>query len=51
MILLADSEGHDQTARMRSLIRDFTVRISPKATFSHGVAHRKNEVKYWIVNN
>ena len=28
MILLADSEGPDQTARMRSLILGFAVRIS-----------------------
>ena len=30
MILVADSEGHDQTARMRSLILAFAVRICPK---------------------
>ena len=28
MILLADSEGPDQSARMRRLIRAFTARIS-----------------------
>ena len=33
MILQADSEGPDQTARMRSLIRAFTVRICPKTRF------------------
>ena len=33
MILLADSEGPDQTARMRSLIWAFIVRISPKIRF------------------
>ena len=30
MIQLADSEGPDQTARKRSLIRTFAVRICPK---------------------
>ena len=34
MILLADSEGPDQTAQMRSLIWAFAVRICPKDTFS-----------------
>ena len=33
MILLADSEGPDQTARMRSLIWAFTVRICPTTHF------------------
>ena len=33
MVLLADSEGPDQTARMRSLIWAFAVRISPKTRF------------------
>ena len=33
MILFADSEGPDQTARMRSLIRAFAVRICPKTCF------------------
>ena len=33
MILLVDSEGPDQTARMRSLIRAFAVRIWPKTRF------------------
>ena len=37
-ILLADREGPDQTARMRSLIRAFAVRICPK-TLSHGLSH------------
>ena len=37
MILLADSGGPDQTARKRSLIRAFAVRID-KDTFSHGAA-------------
>ena len=34
MSLLADSKGPDQTARMRSLISTFAVRIFPQ--FSHG---------------
>ena len=34
MILLVDSEGPDQTARMRSLIWAFTVRLCPKTQFS-----------------
>ena len=33
MILLADSEGPDQTAHPRSLIWAFTVRICPKTCF------------------
>ena len=33
MILLTDSEGPDQTARMRSLIWAFAVRICPKTRF------------------
>ena len=33
MILLADSEGPDQTARMRRLIWAFAVRKCPKARF------------------
>ena len=33
MILLADSEGPDQTARMRRLIRAFAARICPKNSF------------------
>ena len=33
MILLADSESPDQTARMRSLIRAFAVRLCPRARF------------------
>ena len=33
MTLLADSVGPDQTARMRSLIRAFAVRICPKTLF------------------
>ena len=33
MILLADSEGSDQTARMRRLIWAFAVRIYPKTRF------------------
>ena len=33
MILLADSEGPDQTARMRRLIWAFAVRILPKVCF------------------
>ena len=34
--MLADSEGPDQTARMRSLIRAFAVFISPKTRFRMG---------------
>ena len=34
MISLADSEGPDQTARMRSLIWAFAVRIWSEGTFS-----------------
>ena len=37
MILLADSEGPDQTARTRSMIWAYAVHICPK-TFSHGTA-------------
>ena len=33
MILLSDSEGPDQTARMRRLIWAFAVRIYPKTRF------------------
>ena len=33
MILLADREGPDQSARMRKLIWDFAVRICPKTRF------------------
>ena len=33
MILLADNEGPDQTARMHRLIWAFAVRISPKTRF------------------
>ena len=33
MIVLADSEGPDQTARMRRLIWAFAVRICPKTRF------------------
>ena len=33
MILLADSEGPDQTARMRRLIWAFAVRICPETRF------------------
>ena len=33
MILLADSEGPDQTARKRRLIWAFAVRINPKTRF------------------
>ena len=36
MIQIADSEGPDQTARMRRLIWAFAVR---EVTFSHGAAH------------
>ena len=33
MILLADNEGPDQTARMRRLIWAFAVRICPQTRF------------------
>ena len=33
MILLADSEGPDQTARMRRLLWAFAVRICPRTQF------------------
>ena len=33
MILLADSGGPDQTARMRRLIWAFAIRLCPKACF------------------
>ena len=36
MILLADSEGPDQTARMRRLIWAFATLIMPEKTFLHG---------------
>ena len=36
MILLADSEGPDQTARVCSLIWAFAVRILQEDTFSRG---------------
>ena len=36
MILLADSEGPDQTARMRRLIRASALHICPKTRFSMG---------------
>ena len=36
MILLADNEGPDQTARMRRLIWAVAVRKCPKNAFSHG---------------
>ena len=39
MILLVDSEGPDQTARMRRLIWAFTVRICPTITFTHGMTY------------
>ena len=38
MVILVDSEGPDQTARMRSLIWAFAVHIMFKDTFSHGAA-------------
>ena len=38
MILQANSEGPDQTARMRSLIWAFSVRICPEGTSSHDTA-------------
>ena len=37
MILLADSEGPDQTARMNRLIWVFAVRIYPKTRFRPNV--------------
>ena len=39
MILLADSEGPDQTAHLNSLIWAFTVYTCLKGTFSLGGAH------------
>ena len=39
--LLADSEGPDQTAQMRSLIRAFAARNMLEDTFSHGTAQLK----------
>ena len=39
MILLTDSEGPDQTAHMRSLIRAFAVRAFPGGTISVGATH------------
>ena len=36
MILFADSEGPDQTAHSRSLIRALAVRTRPKGTFFLG---------------
>ena len=33
MIMFTDSEGPDQTARMRRLIRAFAFRICPKTHF------------------
>ena len=45
MILLANSVGPDQTARMRRLIWAFAVRTEcphmPEDTFSHGAAKLK----------
>ena len=38
MILAADSEGPDQTAHTRSLIRAFALRACPEGTFSLGAA-------------
>ena len=39
MILLADSEGPDQTERMRSLVWAFICPHMPKDTFLHDAAH------------
>ena len=39
MILLAESEGPDQTARQRSLIWAFALCTCPEGTFSRGVSH------------
>ena len=39
MILFVDSEGPDQTAHLRSLIRAFSVRTWPKSTFLLRGAH------------
>ena len=36
MVLLADSDGPDQTARMRSLIWAFAVCIRPSTRFRKG---------------
>ena len=46
----ADSEGSDQTARMRSLIRAFAVRICTESTSSHGPRHtniRMDWLRFW----
>ena len=42
MILLADSKGPDQIARLRSLIWVFSVRICPEGTFTRGAAQMLN---------
>ena len=47
MILLADSEGPDQSARMRRLIWAFAVRIYPKACVP--MAHPKYNLHYGAV--
>ena len=49
MILLADSEGPDQTARMCSLICAFNVRIRPKTTFCMAWPKTKREMKTVLV--
>ena len=41
MILTAHSQGPDQTARMRSLIRALAVPGIPEDEFSHGEVHIK----------
>ena len=46
MILFADSEGPDQTARMRRLIWAFDVHICPKTCFSHGSWHLTQRFGY-----
>ena len=45
MIILTDSKGPDQTARMRRLIWAFTVRICPKTRF------RMARLIYMIIKN
>ena len=48
MILLVDSEGPDQTARMRRLILTFVVRICPKTCFRMARGPNKcNTLKTW----
>ena len=50
MILFADIEGPDQTARMRRLIWALTVRMA-EDTFSHGVAQMIFYVLPYLTQN